>query len=87
MANAIIIDYKGKGLTKPKITEVIKILRSAKVKGKLPAMTYEYNPRPMLFGKDPINLKTKGAPLTRTAMKVRQIIREAVGNKYSVRLG
>ncbi len=87
MKREITITRNGKGLSKSEVNEVISTLRKAKAEGKLPSLTYEYNPRTLLFGKDPIYITPKTAPLERIGVKIRAILRGKYGSKYSVRLG
>ncbi len=86
-AKEISINIKGKsGLSRGQINEVLGVIREARNKDKLPAMSYEYNPHTLIFGKDPLYLKPKTASLSRTGVQVRRIIREHFGNKYTVQL-
>lgn len=72
------------GLSKQQIEEVMRVLRSEKAKGNLPAMSFEYKLRPGLFGKGPIYVRPKNAELRRTVTKVRRILRGKFGSKYTV---
>ena len=76
----------GKGLSSSEVDDALKVIRAAKAQGKLPAMTYEYNPHTRIFGKDPLYLKPKSADLRRTAVKVRTVLRAKYGSKYFVHL-
>jgi len=86
MAKGMSITRNSKGLSKSEVNEVLSSLKRAKAKGLLPSLSYEYNPHTLLFGKDPLYVKPKAAPLARTAVKVRQVLRSEHGSKYSVRL-
>ena len=84
----IAITPKGKsGMSGKDNDAVLVVLRKARAQGVLPAMSFEYNKHPRVFGSDPLYLLPKGADLKRTGVKVRSVIRQAFGDKYSVRLG
>jgi len=83
----IAVTRKGKtGLSGEETKEVLSAIRSARGRGQLPAMSYEYNPHPRIFGKDPIYLIPKNADVKRTGVKVRAVLRQRFGDKYSVYL-
>jgi len=87
MTKEFAVSRKGKmGLTKQEIAEVLSAIRSARAKGEVPALSYETNQRPGIFGKDPIYLTPKSAELKRTAVKVRQVLKQRFGDKYTVYL-
>ena len=83
----ISIMEKGKGgLSGVQVTNILGILRQAKNKGVLPPLSYQYNPRTKLFGRDPLYVRPKSGSVMRVGVKVRNIIREKFGAKYSVRI-
>ena len=87
MPKEFAVSRKGmSGLAKQEITEVLSALRLAKTQGELPALSYEVNQHPGIFGKDPIYITPKSADSKRTAAKVRQILRRRFGDKYTVYL-
>ncbi len=86
MKKEIAITVKGKGLSKTEVKEVIAELKKARAADKLPPLSYEYNPHTTFFGKDPIYITTKDAPLERTGVKIRAILRSKFGSKYNVNL-
>ena len=76
------------GMSRQQIDEVVATLRGARKADKIPLLSFEYNPHPRAFGADPLylQLKTKGAGIARTGVKVRTVIRDKFGSKYSVKL-
>ena len=74
------------GMSSRENTEVIAALRKAKARGEIPGLTFQYNPRTTLFGKDPLYLSPKNADLKQTAVKVRRVLQKSFGNRYSVKL-
>lgn len=68
------------------INEILDVLRQAKARGELPELVYEHSTHPKMFGADPLYLQVKDTPLARTAVKVREVLRKAFGNKYEVHL-
>ncbi len=87
MVKEFAVSVKGKpGLTSKENSEVINALRQARVAGELPRLSFEYNPHPKLFGKDPLYLSPKTGDVKRVAVKVRTALRKRFGSKYSVHL-
>ena len=86
MSKEFVVNRKGKtGLSEQETDDILAVLRLAKQRGELPALEYERS-RSRLFGKDPIYLKPKSADLKRTAVRVRTLLRQKFGDKYSVYL-
>ena len=76
----------GVGLSKRQLDEVLSTITAARRRGVLPKLSYRYNPHPRIHGADPLYLLPKSGSVPRFGVKVRTVIRNAFGNKYSVRL-
>ena len=87
MSKKFAVSIKEKnGLTKQEIAEVLSVIKLARAKGELPALSYEVNQHPRIFGKDPVYLTPKLADVKRTAVKTRQVLKRKFGDKYTVYL-
>ena len=87
MAKEFAVAVKGKsGLSSKENKDVITALRQARTAGEIPGLSFEYNPHPKVFGKDPLYLSPKTGDVKRAAVQVRTALRKRFADKYSVYL-
>lgn len=86
--DSIVISKAPRGLlSKSEAKEILKVLGDARGKGKIPPLTYIYNPEPFPWAKDIITLWPKNGTLSANASKVRMVLKNVFGTKYKAVIG